>query len=730
MVVNISMEGNALGIFETVMDSFVHAMQSFSMDEDYSMFLIGGKNVLGGNTISAEVYGIIISILNVMAPILGGAVILDILTGVFPRLKVSVNPFRNKFIFSELSEKSITLAEDILQNKNFEKLIKKDDTFLFIKRKPLIIFTDAYPDPKSENTSELFTRARAIKSICLKTDIKHLPVRRSKSVFYFLMDEDEHTNLESVNDLLNEPGCMILWPKPSANDGSVRTTIIVLCQSDFSITLVNSIMTKRKETISEALVRPICDYSNMAMNLVHTIPLFTALMDGPVIKQKHVKMSEYALIPEKALHVTLIGSGAIAEEIFKTIFWCGQMIDYQLNIHVLSKTAKDMKTRIGHDCPELFRSCSPDDDILKTHTFCQNGRYAPPYAVCEDFLDTINAEFIQDYPDTIIGNTNYFVVALGSDEKNIHIATLLFREIKCRHIAAGKNIHPVIVPIVFDDQLADTLKNDIPGIYEPYILPYGTLKERFSCKNIFMADTIVQSQNSGKLYDLAQQKARVKDEYQYWSNITKTIHAPYKLFSLSYYLNKPLKWQLGDDFRQSQISVKKNDDIDSILSWMEHRRWNAYLRSKGFSCPTDIQHARYTAVTGENKDIQLRLHPCLVEADIKKSFLHPQQLPIEEPSRYDNLDLTSLYDYLIQRVLSSDNYAPEDLKVFFDKEKLLFKTNEKLIEKYHISLDKLSNEEYRQYDGISFDSELQNLIVFKGQSPNSLSFNQFSTINP
>ena len=214
MCVNISMESNKLGIFETIMDSFVHTLQSFSMDEDYTMFVMGGKNALGGATVPAEVYGVVISILNAMAPILGGAVILDILTGLFPRLKIIFNPQREKFIFSELNINSITLAEDIVRDCNYNRLITNEQKSFFIKQKPLIIFTDAYPDSKSESISELFERAKAIKAICLSTDIKHLPVKKSRSVFYFLIDNDEHTNLESVNDLLNEPGCRILWPKP------------------------------------------------------------------------------------------------------------------------------------------------------------------------------------------------------------------------------------------------------------------------------------------------------------------------------------------------------------------------------------------------------------------------------------------------------------------------------------------------------------------------------------
>ena len=715
MYVNINNDDNTLSIFETLMDSFVHALQSFSMDEDYTEYVKEGKEILN-STVLAEVYGIIVSILNVLAPILGGAVILDILIGIFPRLKIILNPSRNKFIFSELNINSITLAEDILRNSNYLTLTKKEDKFLFFKRKPLIIFTDAYPDSSSESTSELFERAKAIRAICLKTDIKHLPVQKSKLVFYFLIDEDEHANFESVNDLLNEQGSVLLWPKSSGSGDSAATTIIVLCQSDYSVNLINNILRKKEGMTSQVLVRPIRDYSNMAMNLVREIPLFTALGDRVETEQEHIGISEYVLEPKKNFHVTLVGSGSIAEEIFKTVYWCGQMAGFQLYLHVISKTAKDMKDRIRHDCPDLFRSCDPQDDILKLYAHCEGSKYAPPYAICKDFIDTIDAEFIQDYPNEIITDTDYFIVALGSDEKNIHIATLISEEIQRRHLEDGKNTHPVIVPIVFDNQLACTLKNITPGKYEPYYLPYGTTGERFSFQNIFMADVSDQSQRSGELYSISKQKERVEDEYRYWSNITKTIHAPYKLFSLSKYLNIPLSWELGKRLQHSRISVDKDDENDMILSWMEHRRWNAYLRSCGFTSPKDTQLARIAAGTENHthKNISLKLHSCLVEADIKKFPLHLVKFPIENPSQYDNLDLVSLYDYVIKRVLSDKKYDPADLDIFFDKKRFMFECNG--LEKYSISMDELRDEEYKYNDRISVDSELQNLVVYNGET--------------
>jgi len=64
-----------LGPVERFFDSMVHALQTFSMDEDYTGYLSAGKCALqaGGHPVWARVYGIVMSILNVCAPVLGGA---------------------------------------------------------------------------------------------------------------------------------------------------------------------------------------------------------------------------------------------------------------------------------------------------------------------------------------------------------------------------------------------------------------------------------------------------------------------------------------------------------------------------------------------------------------------------------------------------------------------------------------------------------------------------------
>ncbi len=96
--------------YEEIFNSVVHTFQSFSMDEDYTQYISAGKEmietVFGASTILVTVYGIYASALNVLAPICGGAILLDILQGVFPEVKL----FFKKLHFGKQNIISVSLT--------------------------------------------------------------------------------------------------------------------------------------------------------------------------------------------------------------------------------------------------------------------------------------------------------------------------------------------------------------------------------------------------------------------------------------------------------------------------------------------------------------------------------------------------------------------------------------------------------------------------------------------
>jgi len=93
------------------------------------------------------------------------------------------------------------------------------------------------------------------------------------------------------------------------------------------------------------------------------------------------------------------------------------------------------------------------------------------------------------------------------------------------------------------------------------------------------------------------------------------------------------------------------------LAWLEHRRWCAFLRTKGFQ-KTDA-YETYFYATGSYKHMSLKLHPCLRECDdrgmrelfVGEALAHPERvadaldaLSVALYPEYNDYDF-KMYDY-------------------------------------------------------------------------------------
>ena len=664
-----------LNVWERILDSVVHTFQSFSADEDYTSYTLKGKELFTNflSPAAATAYGTVASLLNVLAPLIGGAVLLEILSGVLPRLRLFFHPLRRKFVFSELNSASVTLAEDLFRNKQYLEIFAENGNNPIGRIcKPLLIFAGGEEANSSEDTENLLSRAKALNAVCVKTDPAHLPLRHSKAVYYFLISEQEQKNVSAAAGLLpNDPQSSIPWPlsKVPTENRESPTKIFVFCQSDMSVSMIKRIWgaSAKKDHV---LVRPIRDYDNAAVNLMYRVPLFLPLLSGkkPTLSpnQETVPFGRFqacrdekgrlgGLLPTRELHVTILGSGSIAEEAFLAAFWCGQIGGVQLHLHVLAREAVELKRRLSVKCPELLKVCSfrgvsaAPNPLLRVYPKSDSSLENPPYAVIDGFSKNNDVSFLDDYPEELLSRTDYLIVALGSDEMNIYVSTLLKEELSRLALKAGiPDRHPVIAPAVFDEHLADSVSTPVPGDYEPYLCPFGTLKERFSCRNVFLTDVTEDALKSENLYNSKNQANRQKDEYTYRANVARSVHAPYKLFALGCLTHVNLSGTSsprfgGCDITNGPKQLSPEDDL--CFAWMEHRRWAAFMRAQGFSLPDEQQHARYFEASGKHKDLNRKLHNCLVESSVIKKDM-PKNVewpgPVNQLSDYDALDLASI----------------------------------------------------------------------------------------
>ena len=661
-----------MGYFELVFDSFVRAFQTFSLDESYTERVIAVKFFFEnkiGSPCWASFYGLFVTLLNVCAPVVGGTILLGILTSFFPRLRLGLircTPFREIYVFSELNNKAIALAEDIKKKNKGKGFLKS----------PLIVFTDAYVDEKKEESSELLQKAKILGAICIKDDILKLKFPCTKQLHYILIDEADINNIHTLTTLVTEENKR--WKQKS------QTGIFVFSQNSEANSIVRKLYKQKQGELENVLIMIVQEYTNIVYDLFDKMPLYY-----PLLTKYYPGFSG-----EKELVLTIIGGGQIGTEIFLCAYWCAQMLNCKLTINVITEKADNFEEKIKQINPEILKSGivfreygieEADKELLlkfpndKLH----EDSYADPYA-CFTFtnVDVKTSKLFEELErrranKSYMLASDYFVVALGSDEMNMTIAAEINRKIQKAKLSGDIANPPVIAYSVYDSETNKALNTlDTTHSSNATLHAFAALSDIYSYETVFMKSTGGKAHSIHKGYaqkKVSDQKKVMndfrKDEYKFWSSIARFFHIKYKIYSAGL---------LGKDKNENDkkdgpgyISQKEYKDFINIannkdapmfkkLTWLEHRRWNAYMRTKGFSAPTDEQFMQYSFNEDiEHKHIDLRLHPCIVESSEKSSIEKSDwtNTGYESIKEKDRLDIISIK--IDQKKREKDRHSKE-----------------------------------------------------------------------
>ncbi len=613
--------------WEEIFNSIAHALQTFSMDEDYTTYILQGKEMIcvmaGSDTFWQSIYGFYASVLNFIAPIAGGAIIFDILASIFPSLRLRFSFLvvcRDKYYFSELNHRSLWLAENI-NHANRTRWSR-----------PVLIFTDAYVDNEDEIGSEMLLKAKQLGAICVRDDLSHVPKNRFGNRIFILIDEEESGNLQALTDLAD-----------SHNYACLKNAEICLFSERDSYThLENLISDKMRNeyhfTEEEMpIFNPIRRFRNLITNLLEQIPLYE-----PLIGRKNTSQEE------TELSVTIFGTGRIGTEMFLASYWYGQLLNCRLRINVVSQENETgFRGRIDYLNPEILRSSDKDDPLL-----CYNnkGDRSDPYFTFRYYEHNVkSSSFVKMMePGSELADSDYILVALGNETDNLSVASTLRRLIGHHHIVTASQKRTVLTYVIYDPEVSKNLNRrchySSTGQYtDIYMRAIGNLNELYNVKNAFMSDSLENAYKTDAAYMSAQRrqeraqthKKRLKDEYKYWANIARSKHIGYKVFSVGLYKtslfdvedrNDPTytsdRQTALENYRQMVLGNVElpNEEAKQAhlallhqLAWLEHRRWNAFTRTMGFRHVS--QYAAYTQGIGSYKQMELKLHPCLVECD-------------------------------------------------------------------------------------------------------------------
>ena len=688
--------------WEEIFNSMLHALQTFSMDEDYTEYILNGKQMIqaifGNGTAWETIYSLYASVLNFVAPVASGAIIFEILASVFPKIKLQLSYFafwKEKYFFSELNAASLALAKS-LYHFNTSSL-----------KRPVLIITDAYVDDENEKSSETLLEAKLLGAICVRDDIAHVKKNRFGMRRFFLIDEVESGNLQTLAVLAN-----------SGNSKYLKNAEIYLFTNDDAYVQVEKSVSnqlanegnkpknesnKRKKKSSKLenesdkvenkednesselpIFVPVQSYRNLISNLLVDIPLYEPLVgkerDGNGLQ---------------TLTVTILGTGHIGTEMFLTTYWIGQILDCKLKINVLSQESEEeFWSKIDYVNPEIKHTTKPGDPLLQINN---NGDFSDAYCdVSYRSCEMKSSEFIACLTDPERGilDTDYFLVALGSDADNISLANTVRKYIGQYHINRNEPIHTVITYVVYDSELSDILnqqklfKSD-NKTSDVYMQAIGNLRDVYSVRNIFMADHEEAAQRIHDSYNAIQSRSgrakmhrdRMADDYKHWADLARRMHFMYKVYSMG--LIKQSLFDFSEEAADIEAYYKSREDAAAAfksmvfepietkpqkaaeahlellnkMAWLEHRRWNAFTRVKGFRSTANYDVYASSQVKGSYKQMEIKLHPCLVECDqkgIKTKITERDKMKREEILVCEN---RSDFDWLDE--LSYDLYGKQ-----------------------------------------------------------------------
>lgn len=229
----------------------------------------------------------------VLAPILAVGVIVTFLEDKMFELFSKIRTKKTVHIFSEVNEKSVTLAETIKNKDN--KIIVCDNN----------------------EKSNFIDQLAKIKAIILKKQIKNIDFSKYLGeIRIYEISDDQDKNLNQTLDLIS-------MYKNTKQD----ITIYIFSTKSEAQVILDSVDKGNVKTII------INEIQQMVYRVLDEVPLYKNTKDN--------------------ISVLVVGAGKIGSEFIKAITWCGQIVGYKLEINIIDKNAIKIEKEFSYKYPEL-----------------------------------------------------------------------------------------------------------------------------------------------------------------------------------------------------------------------------------------------------------------------------------------------------------------------------------------------------------------------------------------
>ncbi len=466
-----------------------------------------------------------------------------------------------------------------------EDIAQKDE-------KAHVIFTSV---DKSAAERLYIERARRINALLTNKTISGFKISTAaakNALYLYFVGEDEKKNINLALD------------KFERIKNSERETVVYLFSTDNSaerfVDLANS--QKNNPKVKMQLFN---EAQRIAYNLIYEHPVCDVETDG------------------KNINVMVLGASSLGLEVAKAISWSSQMMNYTFSIRLFDIEQKNEKLAFPFSgAAEKLKKIGTTLDI--------------------EFFDC--DIFSQTFDHLRFKEVNYIIIDLGDDSSNI-TAALQMREIYARQEKGGAYAPssccpPKIITITKDEET----KKIVNALGDPMIIPYGTMYDLFSAKNVndwkidkageylhacYYSFNYIKN-NPDKAIDAAELITQGIKDYAVQTELNKrssraaAIHCKYKLFDIGINPDK------DSMFTKEADALVEN--CNETMLRCEHDRWNVFQILDGWE-PWD----KNRLVKGKRKDNYAKLHAYLAEFDELKpiaEFLYGEN---EDPIEYDRM---------------------------------------------------------------------------------------------
>ena len=389
------------------------------------------------------------------------------------------------------------------------------------KPKVAIIFTDVFED-NEENNYELIAEAKKLGAICFKKDALVIDFKKhskNKLISFFTIAKDENENLDQSLKLID------------GHRGRDNTNIYV-----FSTQIESELLLAAIDK-GKVKVRRINEVRSLVNRILYE--------NGQIIFDKAGECSD----GNKCISAVIVGMGNHGTEMLKALTWYGQMDGYRLKINAFDKD------RLAE---EKFTALAPE---LMSSDY--NGVYVDGEAQYEisihSNMDVQTVSFVEKISE--ITDATYVFVALGNDDININTAVNL------RMYFERLKIHPVIHAVVYNSQRKKALQEIKNYRGQQYDIEFvGDIESSYAEKVII--DSELEEDALKRHLKWGKEEEFWTYEYNYRSSMASAIH-----------MKARIKCGIPGATKNEEYLTNEERDVIEVL---EHRRWNAYMRSEGY----------------------------------------------------------------------------------------------------------------------------------------------------